>query len=63
MLIIDELHTACSEIFIKIFDIVNYRYFLGLTGTLDRLDGREDLLNMYTKVVDVITTDEAIQNN
>lgn len=63
LLIIDELHTACSEIFIKIFDIVNYRYFLGLTGTLDRLDGREDLLNMYTKVVDVITTDEAIQNN
>ena len=63
LFIIDEIHTVCSELSIKVFDIVKYRYFLGLTGTLDRLDGREDLLNMYTSVVDIITADEAIQND
>ena len=61
-LIIDELHTAVSEQSIKIFDQVKYDFFLGLTATLERLDGREELLSLYTKVIDVITTEEAIKN-
>lgn len=62
LLIIDELHTCCSELSIKIFELVKYKYFLGLTATLERLDGREFLLYNYTKVVDTITTEEAITN-
>ena len=62
LLIIDELHTCCSELSIKIFEIVKYKYFLGLTATLERLDGREELLFKYTKVIDIITTEDAIIN-
>lgn len=62
LLIIDELHTAVSEQSIKIFELVKYDFFLGLTATLERLDGREELLSLYTKVIDVITTEEAIKN-
>lgn len=51
-----------SEQSIKIFDQVKYDFFLGLTATLERLDGREELLSLYTKVIDVITTEEAIKN-
>lgn len=39
-LIIDEIHTALAATLISIFNKVQYRYFLGLTGTLNRLDGR-----------------------
>lgn len=62
MLIIDELHQALSHTLIKIFDKVHYKYFVGLTGTLNRLDGREEILSQFTKVVDRITMQEAIQN-
>ena len=47
----------------SIFNRVKYRYFLGLTGTLHRLDGREEILEKYTKVVDTITMEDAIKNN
>ena len=62
LLIIDELHSACGNSFIKIFDVVKYRFFLGLSATLERLDGREKLLESYAKVVDIIDTDTAIKN-
>lgn len=61
-LIIDELHTALAATLISIFDKVHYRYFLGLTGTLHRLDGREEILEKYTKVVDTISMEEAVKN-
>ena len=62
LLIIDELHTALAATLISIFDKVHYRYFLGLTGTLHRLDGREEILEKYTKVVDTISMEEAVKN-
>jgi superfamily II DNA or RNA helicase len=62
-LIIDELHAALAATLVSIFDKVTYRYFLGLTGTLNRLDGREEILEKYTKVVDTITMEDAIKNN
>lgn len=63
LLIIDEIHTICSPSFIQIFNVVKYKYILGLTGTLERLDGRHKLLEKYCSIVDRVTIEEAIKNN
>ena len=44
------------------FDHVDYRYFLGLTATWDRLDHRETWLERYTYVCDRITLKDAVEN-
>ena len=54
---------ACSQSFIKVFDVVTYNMLLGLSGTLERLDQRHVLLEKYCKVVDTVTVEEAIENN
>jgi superfamily II DNA or RNA helicase len=46
-----------------IFTCVDYEYFLGLTGTLERLDGKEILIEKYAPVCDRITMKEALENN
>lgn len=61
LLILDELHLYASESFIKVFERVKYKLILGLTGTLDRLDGKEVLLKEKCPVIDEITTKEAIE--
>lgn len=61
-LIIDELHRAAAESFSKIFQVVKYKYILGLTATMERLDGKHELFNKYCPEVDRITTSEAIMN-
>ena len=43
-LIIDELHTALSEEFIKVFSMIKHTLFLGLTATIERLDNRNELI-------------------
>lgn len=63
LLIIDEIHTVLSNIFINIFKLVKYRYLLGLTGTLNRLDGREKLLEKYCSVIDTVSVEDAIIND
>lgn len=62
LLIADEVHMFCSDNYIKIFDNANYKYFLGLTATLERLDNKH--LNLLKKfsVCDNITIKEAIKN-
>lgn len=63
LFVIDELHNAASPVYISMFEKVKYRYFLGLTATFERLDGRHKLLEKYTSICDKITIDEAVQNN
>lgn len=63
LFVIDEIHMACSQSFIKVFDVVTYNMLLGLSGTLERLDQRHILLEKYCKVVDTVTVEEAIENN
>jgi superfamily II DNA or RNA helicase len=41
LLIIDEIHGTASECFRQIFNAVTYKLILGLTATLERLDGKE----------------------
>lgn len=61
MLIVDEIHRLGSDIFSKIFDVVDYDMILGLTATLERLDGKERLIKQYAPVCDTITMEEAVR--
>lgn len=63
LFVIDELHMAASPINITMFNVVKYRYFLGLTATFERLDGNEKLLEKYTFICDKISIEEAVKNN
>jgi superfamily II DNA or RNA helicase len=51
-----------STTFSRIFDVVSYKLILCLTGTLERLDGKEEIIKKYAPVCDKITVDEAEQN-
>lgn len=63
LLIIDEIHVVASKLFVEIFKKVKYRGILGLTATLERLDGRETLIKKYCPVVDTIAVEEAMVNH
>lgn len=63
LFVIDEVHCAASPVNITMFDVVKYKYFLGLTATFERLDGRHKWLEQYTSICDTITIEQAIQNN
>ena len=62
LLVIDEVHMTVSEQMRRIFDCVTYNMILCLTGTLERLDGKEILLQQYAPVCDTITMKEALAN-
>lgn len=63
LFVLDEIHAACSSVNINMFKVVNYRYFLGLTATFERLDGNHSRLDEYTYVCDRINIEEAVSNN
>ena len=61
-LICDECHLLPSNQFKKIFNCVSYKLIMCLTGTLERLDGKEIIIKQYAPVCDTITIDEAVEN-
>ena len=61
LLIIDEIHLMAADKFSRIFTNVKYNWILGLTATIDRLDGKEVYLKKYAPVVKTITQREAIE--
>lgn len=62
LLVIDEVHLMASTTFSQIFQCVDYKNLLCLTGTLERLDGKEVLIKQYAPVCDEIGLDEAELN-
>lgn len=62
LLILDEIHRYASEEFRKVFSIVNYRSILGLTATLERMDGKHQYIATHCPIVDTITPEEARKN-
>lgn len=54
-----EAHGAAATTLLSIFTTVNYRMLLCLTATIDRLDGRGEILKQYAPVCDQITLTEA----
>ena len=61
-LIIDEIHGTPTTSFKYIFTNVNYELLLGLTGTLERLDGKEEFIKKFCPVVDTVSIEEAVAN-
>lgn len=62
LLIVDEVHMMVAETFSAIFTKIQYNYIMCMTGTIDRLDGKEVMLKQYAPICDTITLDEAIEN-
>ena len=62
MLVQDECHRYVADQMAKVFQCVNYKNILCLTGTLERLDGKEKLIEFYAPVCDRITIEEAEAN-
>ena len=62
LLVLDEVHTYCGENFITLFEVVKYKYVLGLTATFERLDGRHELLTPYVPICDTVTLSDALAN-
>lgn len=62
LLIVDEVHMMMADTFSAIFTKIKYKLILCLTGTIDRLDGKQSLLGRYAPICDTITLDEAITN-
>ena len=62
LLILDEIHRDAAEEFSKVFNQVKYKIILGLTATIERLDGKHFLIEKYCPVVDEISTMECLVN-
>jgi len=62
LLILDECHGYVSETFKLVFDNIKYKGLLCLTGTMDRLDGKEELIKLHAPVFDEVTMEEALVN-
>ena len=61
-LILDEIHRFASDLFQQVFNRVNYSLILGLTATIERLDGKEIIIKQYCPVCDEITLEECMIN-
>lgn len=61
LVVIDEIHKMAADKFSTIFEKVSYKWMLGLTATMERLDGKHELLEKYAPIIDTITQREAIE--
>jgi superfamily II DNA or RNA helicase len=62
LLILDEIHSFLSTTFAQVFVKVKYKLVLGLTATLERLDGRHEICQKYCPVCDSVPITECIVN-
>ena len=62
LLIIDEAHRAAADTFSSIFVKTKYTYILCLTATIERLDGKEEIIKHYCPVCDTVTLEDCLMN-
>ena len=62
LLILDEVNKFAAEQFSNVFTNVKYKHVLGLTATIERLDGKHELIKKYCPVVDTVTIEVAKAN-
>lgn len=62
LLILDEIHKFAADQFSQIFKTVKYKLILGLTATIERLDGKHELIKKYCPVVDTVPIEVAKLN-
>lgn len=61
-MILDEIHKFAADEFSHVFKTVKYKLILGLTATIERLDGKHELLKHYCPVVDTVSIEVAKAN-
>lgn len=61
-LIIDEIHILGADEFFQAFQKIDYKIILGLTATIERLDGKEALIKRFTPVCEEVSLKECIEN-
>lgn len=59
LLVLDECHKYASNMFGQVFQKVHYKIILGLTATMERLDGKDSYIKKFCPVVDKIDISEA----
>lgn len=52
-----------ADTFSQIFKCVTYKYILGLTATLSRLDGKDAIVRKYCPVSDTVSIEECLLNH
>ena len=62
LVVIDEAHLMASETFKRVFDVIKYKMILCLTATLERLDGKEEIIKRYAPPCDEVTIKDAEKN-
>ena len=62
LLVIDEIHRTGADEFSKVFNCVKYKIILGLTATIERLDGKHLIIEKYCPVSDEVNTMECLVN-
>lgn len=62
LLVLDEAHRYAAETFVRLFEVVEYQFILGLTATFERLDGRDKILAQYCPVIDTIDINTCLAN-
>ncbi len=62
LMICDEVHEYAAATFSKVFSCIGYNLLLCLTGTLERLDGKELLIKRYAPTCDEITLKTCVDN-
>jgi len=62
LLIIDEVHTSASDSLREVFNQITYTGLLCLTATLERLDGKEEIIKKFAPVFDEISLEDALLN-
>jgi len=62
VLVLDEIHCYGAPQFKKIFKTISYDYILGLTATIERADGKHDILLENCPIIAEVTIDECYKN-
>lgn len=62
LLVLDEIHVLGADTFKKIFECASYAMVLGLTATMERLDGKHTIIQKYCPIIDTISIGEATRN-
>ena len=63
LMIQDECHAFAANTYKSVFESVSYTYLLCLTATIERLDGKHEIILQYAPIADKITVEEAVANN
>lgn len=59
---VTEIHRFFADQMRQVFECVQYKLILGLTATIERLDGKHELINKYCPIVDRVTLAECQLN-